>query len=287
MPGPLHGALAAAVTPLADGGDALDLDAIGPYVDVLAGGGLDGILAMGTTGEGVMLSVEERRRVAEAFVSAAAGRFAVAVHCGAQTTRETVELAAHAAGLGADAVAVICPPYFPFDADGLAGHLRAAAEACAPAPFYVYEFAARTGYAVPLEVIARLEGAVDNLAGLKVSDAPFEALEPYLLDGLDVLVGNEPLVPAGLEKGAVGAISGIASALPEPIVELVRGTPGAAERVEAIKALALSLPSPGVFKAILGMRGVPVGPDVRAPLRRPSEAELDRLAAGLRELGLP
>src|SRR5919197_1554902 len=106
----LKGALAAAVTPLVCGGETLDEDAFDPLVGFLESGGLDGLLALGTTGEGILLSAAERRRAAELFIAARPEGFAVAVHCGAQTTRETEELAAHAADLGADAVAVIGPP---------------------------------------------------------------------------------------------------------------------------------------------------------------------------------
>src|SRR4051795_5569624 len=70
----LRGALAAALTPLRDAGEALDETAIGPYVDFLADGGVDGLLALGTTGEGFLLPVEQRRRAAQLFVEAAAGR---------------------------------------------------------------------------------------------------------------------------------------------------------------------------------------------------------------------
>src|SRR5215469_1452774 len=106
----LRGALAAAVTPLWDG--AFDAAGVGPYVDFLAGHGLDGMLVLGTTGEGVLFSAEERREIAAAFVAGAPEGLQVAVHCGAQTTRDTALLAEHAAAAGADAVAVIAPPYF-------------------------------------------------------------------------------------------------------------------------------------------------------------------------------
>ncbi|HXM76323.1 MAG TPA: dihydrodipicolinate synthase family protein, partial [Thermoanaerobaculia bacterium] len=89
----LKGALAAAVTPLRDHGEALDEDAFGPYVAFLEAGGLDGILALGTTGEGILLSPDERKRAAGLFIDATSGDFDVAVHCGAQTTAETVALA--------------------------------------------------------------------------------------------------------------------------------------------------------------------------------------------------
>src|ERR687895_1230379 len=115
----LSGALAAAVTPLRDGGGALDEEAVAPLVAFLAAGGLDGLLALGTTGEGILLSVDERRRAARLFIGAAAARLQVAVHCGAQTTADTVALAADAAEQGADAVAVIGPPYYALDEEAL------------------------------------------------------------------------------------------------------------------------------------------------------------------------
>jgi dihydrodipicolinate synthase/N-acetylneuraminate lyase len=268
----LGGALAAAVTPLRD--DDFDTAAVGPYVEFLAGHGLDGVLVLGTTGEGVLFSVEERREIAAVFVEAAGGKLQVAVHCGAQTTRETVALAEHAAAAGADAVAVIAPPYFALDEDELLAHFEAAAHACAPLPFYLYEFEARSGYAIPLSVIERLRERVPNFAGMKVSDSPWERLEPYLIDGLDVFVGAEALLVRGLAAGAAGAVSGLASSFPDAVVPLVREpTPEAGERVAALRAELQRFPFHAASKAALGFRGVPVGPEVRAPLRGLSEAQ--------------
>src|SRR5881396_1749648 len=111
----LRGALAATVTPLRDHGDAVDDDAFASLVDFYVEAGLDGILALGTAGEGILLSVTERRLVADLFLQAAERRLQVAVQCGAQTTADTVALALHAAEVEADAVVVIGPPYFPLD----------------------------------------------------------------------------------------------------------------------------------------------------------------------------
>jgi dihydrodipicolinate synthase/N-acetylneuraminate lyase len=280
----IRGALAAAVTPLRDGGAALDDDALGPLADFYAAAGLDGVLALGTTGEGILLSMPERKLAAERYLESADGRFAVAVHCGAQTTADTVALAAHAAEKGADAVAVIGPPYYAFDAEALAEHFAAAARACEPTPFYLYEFAARTGYAVPAEVIDRLRETTPNLRGLKVSDQPWERFEPYLIDGLDIFVGPESLIHRGLERGAIGAVSGLAAGFPERVAALVR-EPSAEEaaRVGALRAEVQSFPFQAALKRVLAVRGVPVRGDVRAPLRGLSEkerAELDRRLPG-------
>ena len=197
----LHGTLAASVTPLLSGGERLDEDAFGPLVDRYAAARLDGILAFGTNGEGVLFSVDERRRGLRLFVEAAAGRLDVAAHCGAQTTADTVALAADAAAAGAAAVAVIGPPYFPLDEPAQLAHFAAAAAACAPLPFYVYEFARTSGYAVALDVLQRLRDEAPNFVGMKVSDAPWEAFEPYLSLGVDVFVGPEALIHRGIEGG--------------------------------------------------------------------------------------
>ena len=270
----LHGALAAAVTPLTAGGDQIEVSVIGPLVDFLASGGIDGVLACGTTGEGILLSVPERREVVEAFLAVRPPGFQVAVHAGAQTTADTIELARHAREVSADAVAVIAPPYFPLDDDELLAHLGAAAEGCAPLPFYVYEFAGRSGYAIPVPTIERLRAMAPNLAGMKVSDTPFSNVEPYLLDGLDVFIGSEPLVLEGLERGAVGAVSGLATAWPEVVAALVHDwDPLAHARVCDLRDRLRDLPFHASLKAVLAARGVPIGPDVRPPLRRLTEPE--------------
>lgn len=268
----LRGALAAAVTPLRGG--VFDAAAVGPYVDFLAGHGLDGVLVLGTTGEGVLFSRAERREIAAAFVDAANGRLQVAVHCGAQTTRETALLAEHTATLGADAVAVIAPPYYALDEAELLAHFDAAARACAPLPFYLYEFETRSGYAIPPTVIERLRERTPNFAGMKVSDSPWEQLEPYLIEGLDVFVGAEALLERGLAAGAVGAVSGLAASFPDAVVPLVREpTPATQERAAALRAELQRLPFHSASKAVLGFRGVPIDAEVRAPLRGLTDGE--------------
>jgi dihydrodipicolinate synthase/N-acetylneuraminate lyase len=278
----LKGALAAALTPLRDGGAALDVDAFGPYLGFLAEGGLDGILALGTTGEGILLSVEERKRATELFLATARGRLQVAAHCGAQTTADTISLAEHAAASGVDAVAVIGPPYFRLDAEALFEHFRVAAAACAPTPFYLYEFEAASGYAIPLEVIGRLREEAPNLAGLKVSDSPFQKVRPYLVEGLDVFVGAEALLADGLAAGAAGAVSGLAAAFPADVATLVREPSGeGAQRLGEMRAAIERFPRHAALKLVVGQRGVAVREDVRAPLRNLSDAERAELLAWL------
>jgi dihydrodipicolinate synthase/N-acetylneuraminate lyase len=233
---------------------------------------------MGTNGEGILLSVDERRQAAERFIEASARRLQVAVHCGAQTTADTVALTAHAADSGADAVAVIAPPYFLLDDKALLAHFVAAAAACAPLPFYVYEFARTSGYAVPHIVIERLREAASNLAGLKVSDHPWDKFEPYLIEGLDVFVGPESLIAQGIEAGAAGAVSALASAFPELVAAAVRGE---GVDVSGLRQLIERFPRHAALKHVLARRGVAIREDVRRPLRPLAPAERNGLDAEL------
>jgi len=286
----LRGALAASVTPLMEHGSALDEDAFWPLVDFFVEAGLDGILALGTAGEGILLRPEERRRVADLFLQASDRRLQVALHCGAQTTADTIALSMHAAEVGADAVVVIGPPYFALDEDAQYAHFLAAATACAPVPFYVYEFAATTGYAVAPAVLERLREDASNVVGLKVSDTPFDRFERYLLPGFDIFVGPEALIAEGMSRGAVGAVSALASALPRHVAAVVREpTPEGAARLGELRAFVERFPRQSALKRLLGHQGVPVQEDVRAPLRglRPDERkELDAWAEAL-SLGSP
>lgn len=280
MTAPLRGVLAASVTPLRDAGGALDDDAFDPLVDFFVAAGLDGVLALGTAGEGILLSETERRRVADLFLQASDGRLQVAVQCGAQTTMETVALAAHAAEVGAAAVVVIGPPYFPLDEKAQYSHFLAAATACAPLPFYVYEFASTTGYAVAPAVLEGLRDAAPNLVGLKVSDTPFERFSRYLLPGLDIFVGPEALIHEGLAAGAIGAVSALASAFPEEVAAVVRDpTPAGAAWLGELRAFVERFPRQAALKRLLARRGIPVGEDVRAPLRGLTVEERDDIDA--------
>ena len=202
---------------------------------------------------------------------------------GAQPPGDWVAVGAHAGEGGGGGVGFTAPPYYRLDQTALTAHFVAAARACAPLPFYCYTFAARSGYSIPVEVVRRVSQSTDNLAGLKVSESPWSAVEPYLGLGIPVLIGNEPLLPAGLKAGAAGAISGVAAAVPESVRRVLDNPWG--EEVETLQRLRAALDASGQFiaavKYALGRRGVAVQPDVRAPLRMLSDDEKAALDAAV------
>jgi dihydrodipicolinate synthase/N-acetylneuraminate lyase len=285
-PFPHRPLIVAAVTPLSEDGERVDTDAVWPMWSFLSGHGADGVFACGTTGEGINLSLDERREAAVAFRAAVRGR--LIVHAGAQSTRDTAALAAHAADIGADGVAVIPPPYFPLDADALTAHFLVAAAACAPLPFFIYAFAGRSGYPVSVSVVERVGAAADNLAGLKVSEAPLDRVLPYLDLGLPVLIGSEPLLPPALARGAAGSVSGLAAAFPDVVRRALDQPDNDAEaRLTALRAAMERQPFIAAAKHVLSRRGVPISTSMRAPMRPLTSGEAAGLDTALEQIEAP
>jgi dihydrodipicolinate synthase/N-acetylneuraminate lyase len=117
-----------------------------------------------------------------------------------------------------------------------------------------------------------------------VSDAPWERFAPYLIEGLDVFVGPEALIPQGFAAGAAGAVSALASAFPELVAAAVR-EPGHAD-LAPLRVAMERFPFQAAAKLVIGRRGVPIGPEVRRPLRTLTDEERTELEAWL-ESSLP
>ena len=189
----LRGALAAAVTPLRDEGAALDEEAFRPYLDFLSAGGLDGILALGTTGEGILLSAAERRRAAELFVEdAPPDRPLRRADDGRDRRPRSACGRVRRRRRRRDRAALL-----RLRRRGPARALRRRGPAASRSLLRLRVQGAKR-LRDPADAGRAPPRATSNLAGLKVSDRPFDAVEPYLLEGLDVFVGAEDLALRGL-----------------------------------------------------------------------------------------
>ena len=216
----IRGVVAPPPTPLDHEGETLDLAAVGRIVEYLVAGGVHGVFVNGTTGEGALLSVDERERTTEAFVEAAAGRLAVIVQVGDTSTSVSARLARHAATAGADAIAVVAPYFFEHDQATLERHVRAVAEATA-VPTFLYDIPQRTSNGYGLEITRRLyaDGVV---VGSKDSSGNLPKMLDLLdLDGFVLLTGADHLAMTTLQAGAAGLVTGPGCVFPEPYVNLI------------------------------------------------------------------
>jgi dihydrodipicolinate synthase/N-acetylneuraminate lyase len=265
--------LAATVTPLtADGGD-VDYDGCAELAAFLARHHVDGIFALGTTGEGLLLTHDERRRAARAFRDGAGG-LSVIVHAGALTTRYAAELSRAAAADGAAGVAALAAPGQRLDGAAVTHYLAVTANACSPLPFYAYIYTARSGYAISPAVLEDVAEPADNFRGAKISDPEPAAVDAFLGHGYDVLVGAESLIPAAFDAGAAGAVSGLATAFPSIVAEAVHGrSTSACAAVHGLRDAFATLPLQAALKRVLRRLGLPVNCAVRRPLRPLTDAE--------------
>ena len=145
-------------------------------------------------------------------------------------------------------------------------------------------------------MVERLREPVDNVAGMKVSDAPFAKVEPYLLDGLDVFIGAEALIGEGLAAGAAGAVSGLASAFPEVVATAV--ATGDSTAAGELRATVERFPRHAALKAVVRARAYrctrtcarrcAASRTRSAPSYSPARRELvDRLACTIVHVGAP
>lgn len=284
----------AMVTPLDRRGD-VDLGATADLVCYLVDQGVRGLLIGGTTGEGPLLSIEERQRLTEQVVQVARGRLCVVVQTGCMTTSDAVSLTHHAATAGADATAAITPYFYLLSEKEIVAHYLALARAEPDLPMFLYCFPAAARNDIAPQVYARLRGETANILGLKYSGGDFVRLEEYLAAGGPsglVYVGEDRFLLAALMVGACGPASGAAAIHPKPYLALLRaylaGQIDEAQRHQHTIGQLAALVGYGrvaLIKAAMELRGLRVG-SVRAPLKPATPAERARLAATLQALGL-
>lgn len=292
MPRP-YGLIAATFTPMHDDGT-LRLELVPEIVDRLVERGVRGLYVCGSTGEGPLLTGDERRAVAEAYVRAADGRLPVFVQVGHASVAEARGLAAHAQAIGADAVSATPPTYFkPATVTDVVACMAEIAAGAPALPFFYYHIPPITGVAV--DIVGLLDAAADrvpSLAGVKFSSPAVFEFAVADLARFDVLFGVDEMLLAGLVAGAHGAVGSTYNLLPEThlaTMEAFRRGDIAAAAAHQRAATRLvrrltrdrSLP---FLKGAMALAGPPIGP-TRLPLLPAAEAELAHLRADLEETG--
>lgn len=207
------GLIDAPFTPFHENGD-LNLEPIEKYAAMLQKNGLQGVFINGSSGEGYMLTTEERMQLAERWIKVAPQGFKVIVHVGSCCLRESQKLAAHAQEIGAWGIGSMAPPFPKISRiEELVKYCEAIANSAPDLPFYYYHIPAFNGAFLPmLELLKAVDGRVSNFAGIKYT---FESLYEYNQCRLykngkyDMLHGqDETILPSLAQGGAQGGIGG-------------------------------------------------------------------------------
>jgi N-acetylneuraminate lyase len=294
-----EGLIAAPFTPLRED-RTLNLTAVDAYARWLHQDGVVGAFVCGTTGEGMSLTIDERKQLAERWVAAAPPGLRVIVHVGHNSLGDCRALAAHAQAIGADSIGCLSPFFFkPAGVEGLVDWCEQVAAAAPRLPFYYYHLPSMTGFSVKVNEFLQLAvKRIPNLAGIKFT---FEDLDDFsrclhLKHGpLDILFGRDELFLSALKlgaRGAVGSTYNYAAPLFHALIAAYKSgdEPKAAElqalAVRMIDAFLKCGAQPlAAFKWFMSQVTVDCGP-VRLPLNEPTPAQIATLKASLQASGI-
>lgn len=255
--------------------------------------GVHGFWVAGGTGESILLSDEENKRIAEIAHDQNQGRITNIMHVGAPTTVRAAHLAEHAAKVGVEAICCVPPFFYGQSDEAIVEHYRIVAEA-ANLPFFVYNLPQSTNVEITPALMRKIQEKVPQLAGLKHS-APYQ---PYVRDfarmGLACFVGNCRLMLPALTIGAVGCVDGPPNMVPERWVALwnawqagdLQAAIAAQESASQVADLVKPYRFHAIAKAVLSKRlGIDCG-NPRPPMQALTAAEHKDLMEALEKLGL-
>ncbi len=159
----------AMLTPMDDDGHP-DIVQLENWVELLISQGLDGLYLLGSTGQGFLLSQEDRKKVTEVATAVSSGRIPIIVQVGSMTTRESITLAKHAATCGVDGISSVAPVYYG-SSDGTSAMALKHYEEIAKAtdlPFFPYQLGS-TGFSDGLVGFINKLLLLPNMTGMKLT----------------------------------------------------------------------------------------------------------------------
>lgn len=287
--------IAAPHTPVDENGN-LKLAIVPLQVALLQRTKVRGAFICGTTGEGCSFTLNERQAIAEAWRAACPSNIRLIVHVGSLCLQDSLKLAAHAANIGADAIASIAPSFFKPAPPELVSWCSAIAGQATDLPFYYYHMPSMTGLRVSAEeFLLSADGAIPNLAGLKFTHddlKDYRAATAVAGGKYEVLFGRDELLLTGWQAGARSAVGStynfaaplyarLTSALANKDLESAKRC-----QKQASEFINVLHRHGGIAagKAIMGLLGVDCGP-VRPPLRRLAASDIKSLHDELQSIG--
>ncbi len=281
--------IAAPHTPMHSDGS-LNLDVVGDQAQRLLDTDVTGAFIGGTTGECQSLTVEERIALADRWVTISQDcKLEVFVHVGHNSQSDAVTLAAHAAEIGADAIAAHAPCFFkPADVEDLIGYCAPIAAKAQDVPFYYYHIPSMTGVSLPTHTfLEQAKSRIPNLAGVKFTDVnliDFQKCVRVSDGALDVFFGcDEELMAAYAlgARGAVGSTYNFAAPLYHRLISDFESGRGDAAKAAQMKSVQMveamqRFGYAAACKAVMSFIGIDCGP-VRSPLRNLTADQLREL----------
>ncbi len=291
----LRGVIVPLITPM-DGDNRVDHAGVRQVAEFVVAKGVHAVMIGGTTGEGMLLSPDERKALLETVLAQVNHRVPVIAHTGCIDTATTVQLSQHARAAGADIVSAIVPYFFTLNDEQIYRHFISVAESVADMPMLLYVFPGNAKNDISPALLERLLRAAPNIVGIKSSNDDLVRFQEYVaVGGADFTpcFGVDELMLGGLTFGSKAQISGNANSFPEPFIQLYdafqAGNLPLAQQLQQVVNGIVGLHHAGqttaFFKATLKMRGVSTG-RVRPPMRELTAEELEEVSIGVKRMKL-
>jgi len=266
---------------------------LGRLVDVYVKLGTPGLYLCGAAGEGVLLSLEERKHIVDVVTKAARKRLKIIVHVGAIRTEDAVELGAHAETADADAIASVPPFFYSCGVEAIYQHYAAIAERC-KLPLLLYNIPSLTGVTVTPQMMARLL-EIPTVVGMKFSSNELYQMRQIIelrKEGVNVLSGNDEIFLPALVMGAHGGIGLTLNFMPKLFMDILNSfrsgqiekaqkTQFQANRIIGVLTQFSVIPA---AKEIMRLKGFDCG-SARGPLEKLTNEQKANLNEGLRTVG--
>lgn len=288
---PFHGIICPILTPFDKKGN-IDFVALQRFIEFLVSEKMPCLMIGGTTGEGPLLSVEERKQLSEAAVQFVAKRMKIIVHVSCLSTRESLALTEHAQELGVDGISAITPFFFSYSEGEVYRFYEAIAKTAPEIPISLYCFPGNAKYEIKGSLLEQIIKNLPNVKAIKSSNPDLIRLYEYVTiaqNDFSVLCGVDALTLPALTLGACGQVSGNSNIFPQPFIKLYdsyhRGDLETARECQvAINAVrAVLKDSIAHFKAASEIQGVPVG-NPRLPIQPLSQSEKAKLGIEIASL---
>lgn len=274
--------------------ESIDEAAFRRFVEFQITGGVDFLVACGTTGESVTMSEEEQARVVELTLEYAAGRVPVVAGAGGYNTREVIEKIRRYEKLGVDAILSVTPYYNKPTQEGLYQHYRAIADSTG-LPIILYSVQGRAGVNLEPATVARL-AEINNIVAIKEASGNITQIAEIVSlvdDSFKIFAGDDSVVLPVAALGGVGVISVASNLLPRQVSDLCRAS--VENRLEEARRLNRQLTpifkamfiesNPIPVKAALAMTGM-IEEVYRLPMTPISQANRAKLEQVLTETGV-
>jgi N-acetylneuraminate lyase len=284
----IKGVIPALITPFKEDG-AIYEPALRNLVDHLIESGVGGFYITGSTGEGFLMTAEERKKVVEIVIEQTAKRVPVIAHIGTIDTNTAMDLAKHAYITGADAISSVPPFYYRFEFNEIYNYYKDLASSV-PIPLIIYNIPATTGVEIGLPAIKKL-AEIDNVMGIKYTSFnhyDMQRISEYNNGRITVFSGADEMCVSGLIMGAVGLIGSFYNLMPDLYVRIYKQVVEKKDIVSAQKNLLIAndiiqvVLKYGTSAAQIGIKpamkfmGIDCG-TVRKPLKRLNAEDIENM----------